>query len=76
MDPIDSQTHTKLSNYLAIDRFSYGFAPNKSGIDKQREFDRKIELLENEFKKVDINADGVISNEELLIFLDNKNQVI
>ncbi len=77
MDPLESQTayQLKLSNTLALDRFSHGFAPNRFGIDKKSEFDRKIECLEEKFKAIDINQDGTLTAEELLQFLDLRNKV-
>ncbi len=58
-----------------VDRPSAGpstrYGTNVFEIQKQREFDKKKERLEEEFKKVDINTDGLISEAELLRFLDN-----
>ncbi len=77
MDPLESQTavQMKLSNYLALDRFSHGFANNRCGIDKKSDFDRKVEMLEEKFKVIDINQDGTLTSEELLQFLDMRNKV-
>lgn len=58
-------------NNIFKDRFSY-INTAKTTIEKQREFDAALAKLQKDFEQLDTNGDGLVSLEELQVFLQRK----